>query len=371
MSDAYSPGLMVTEMTRVRKVRRLPLKGKLLVSKGENITPYTIVATTNVPGRPHVINVANQLNIEPEDLPESMVVQIGDEIKEKDVLAKYRAFFGLFKGECKSHVAGTLEHISDITGQVTIREPAIPVEVTGYIQGRVIETLEEEGVVVETPAALIQGIFGVGKENYGQLKMAVKKPTDTLTDMKIKEEDKGKILVGGALVTANALKKAEEIGVIGIISGGILDSELHEFLGYEIGVAITGHEEINTTVVMTEGFGKIPMAEKTFNLLASLEGEMASVNGATQIRAGVLRPEVIVPRKYVEIEEAEEVMGLSIGTRVRIIRTPFFGKLGTVTGLPIQLTKIDTEAKVRVLDIQLDQGGKVTVPRANVEIIEG
>ncbi|QNO14549.1 hypothetical protein HYG86_07025 [Alkalicella caledoniensis] len=371
MSDAYSPGLMVTEMTKVRKTRRLPLKGDVLVKAGEYVTPHTVVAKTNIPGRPHVVNVANQLNLEPEDLPEAMVKKIGDEIKEKDILAKFSSFFGLFKGECKSHVSGILEHVSDITGQVTIREPAIPVAVTGYVQGKVIETIDEEGVVIETPAALVQGIFGVGPESFGQLKMAVKKPTDVLTDTMITEEDKDRILVGGALVSSRAMKKAEKIGVIGIITGGVLDNELNDYLGYEIGVAITGHEDISLTVVMTEGFGKIPMAEKTFNLLKNLEGKMASVNGATQIRAGVLRPEVIVPREYEEREEDEEVLGLSIGTRVRVIRTPFFGKLGTVTGLPIQLTKIDTEAKVRVLELQLDQGGKVTVPRANVEIIEG
>ena len=37
------------------------------------------------------------------------------------------------------------------------------------------------------------------------------------------------------------------------------------------------------------------MAERTFELLASREGEDAAVNGATQIRAGVMRPEIVVP----------------------------------------------------------------------------
>ena len=370
MSDAYSPGLMVTEMTMVRKTRRLPLKGNVLVKTGDYVTPQTVVAETKVPGRPHVVKVANQLNLEPSDLPDAMVKKIGDEVKVKETLAKFSSFFGLFKGECKSHVSGVLEHISDITGQVTIREPAVPVAITGYIQGKIVDTIEEEGVIIETPAALIQGIFGVGPENYGELKMAIKKPTDILTDTMIKPEDKGKILVGGALVSSKAMKKANEIGVLGIISGGILDNELNDFLGYEIGVAITGHEDIGLSVVMTEGFGKIPMADKTFNLLKDLEGQMASINGATQIRAGVLRPEVIVPKKFEKEILEEENIGLRIGTRVRIIRTPFFGKLGTVTGLPIQLTKIDTEAKVRVLEVQLDQGGNVTIPRANVETIE-
>ncbi len=49
------------------------------------------------------------------------------------------------------------------------------------------------------------------------------------------------------------------------------------------------------TLVITEGFGKMAMAHRTFDLLKSKQGMKASVNGATQIRAGVMRPEVIVP----------------------------------------------------------------------------
>ena len=37
------------------------------------------------------------------------------------------------------------------------------------------------------------------------------------------------------------------------------------------------------------------MAARTFGLFQALQGRTASINGATQIRAGVIRPEVIVP----------------------------------------------------------------------------
>ena len=61
---------------------------------------------------------------------------------------------------------------------------------------------------------------------------------------------------------------------------------------------------------------------------------------------------------------------LQIGTRIRIIRSPYFGKLAKVTELPEQPVAIDTEAKVRVLKALLDSGETATVPRANVEIID-
>jgi len=96
-------------------------------------------------------------------------------------------------------------------------------------------------------------------------------------------------------VQLGALRKAIEIGVKGIISGGIEQKELTNFLGYEIGVGITGDEKVGLTLILTEGFGRIPMNHETFQLLESFGGKQACINGSTQIRLGVIRPEIILP----------------------------------------------------------------------------
>jgi len=41
-----------------------------------------------------------------------------------------------------------------------------------------------------------------------------------------------------------------------------------------------------------------------------------------------------------------------------------------VTGLPPELRTLETEASVRVLTVRFDGGAEVTMPRANVEMIE-
>ncbi|MCK4318864.1 hypothetical protein KAW53_08880, partial [Candidatus Bathyarchaeota archaeon] len=69
-------------------------------------------------------------------------------------------------------------------------------------------------------------------------------------------------------------------------------------------------------------------------------------------------------------DEPELSGGMKPGTPVRIIADPYFGGIGTVANLPVQLQIVETGSKVRVVDVQLDGGEKVTVPRANVEIIE-
>jgi Fe2+ transport system protein FeoA len=146
---------------------------------------------------------------------------------------------------------------------------------------------------------------------------------------------------------------------------------LTTFTGEEIGVAITGQEEVGITLIITEGFGKMTMSQRTFELLKEFEGYLASVNGATQIRAGVLRPEIIIPHEGLE-EGASEALsqGMVPGTPIRIIRQPYFGAIGKVHSLPVELQQLESESKVRVVNIELEDGEVVMVPRANVEIIE-
>jgi len=170
------------------------------------------------------------------------------------------------------------------------------------------------------------------------------------------------------------LDKARSVGAKGVIVGGIEDSTLKKFLGYDIGVAITGHEKCGVSVMVTEGFGRMRMANHTFKLINSLVGKMASMNGATQIRAGVIRPELIVPydsKTTVKSETTKKLEGgLVIGSLVRIIREPNFGMIGKVTSLPVELRNIETESKVRILEVELENGKRTFLPRANVEIIE-
>jgi len=373
MAHAYTPGLKVTERSVVRKTRRLPILGEVLVEKGKVVSPDTVVAQTNIPGNPMTVNVANILSVEPEDIGEFMKKRERDAVKKGDVLAEYKSFFGLFKHRVSSPVDGTVEMISMVTGQVTLREPPIPVEIDAYLNGVVEDVLPREGVIIRTEGAFIQGIFGVGGETQGVIRMAVNGPDDVLDENCLVNGDKGKIVVGGSLVTLGAIKKAEQVGTVGLVAGGIIDTDLVGYLGHDIGVAITGHEDIPLTIIITEGFGKMRMANRTFDLFKNLSGLKASINGATQIRAGVMRPEIIVPGyepkgKVVEQDLSE---GLVPGTPLRIIREPYFGLLAEVVDLPPELQIIETEARVRILRARLQDSGQIVIiPRANVEIIE-
>ncbi len=374
MGDAYSAGLRVSDHARVRNSRRLPLTGEVLVQVGDTLAPDELVARTDLPGKVFPVNLANKLGCMPGDVPRFMFEGKGGRVTKGEAMARTNGFFGFFKTEVPSPVSGVVESVSTRTGQVILTEDPIPIEVKAHLRGRVAEVFEGEGCLIETFGTLCQGIFGFGGEVVGPVKVLTDDPARTVTPDLITEEFAGCVAVGGGRLTHEAYEAAAAAGVRALVVGGVDYRDIKEILGYEVGVAITGHEDVTTTVVITEGFGDIAMARRTFELLAAAAGREASVSGATQIRAGVIRPEVVIPSD-VDADEAGKADegaggGLEIGTPVRGIRIPHFGRIGTVCALPVELAEMASGTRVRVLEAEWEDGGKAIVPRANVEVIE-
>jgi len=370
-AHAYTPGLKVKRALLVTKERRLPVPGKVLVEKGQRVEHKQIIAEAFARGDPYVAKVAISLGIESEDIIDHMIKKEGDHVEKDEPIAQYIAFFGLIKRYAISPTSGIIESISENTGQVVVRGDPLPIKLDAYIPGEVVKVNPMEGVIIQTKAAFIQGILGICGESHGRIKVLVDSPYEELTVEKISLDDKGCVLVGGSLVTLEALRKAVDIGVSGIVVGGIKHSALREFLGRDIGVAITGQEELGVTLIITEGFGKMTMSDRIFNLLRRFDGYMAHINGATQIRAGVMRPEILIPNDepYEEKSTDELSAGMKSGVSVRIIRRPYLGAIGRVISLPVDLQQLESESSVRVVEVEIN-GRRVIIPRANVELIE-
>ena len=373
MAHSYTPGLAVADRTVVRRRRLLPLPGTLLVKVGDRVRSDQAVARAELPGKVYPINLANQLSIAPDEINDYLVKKEGDAVQKDEILAENKPLIKWFKTEIRSPVAGTVESLSVVTGQVLLREPPRVLNLLAYIDGTVVETIRGQGVVVESACSLVQGIFGIGGEVWGDLLVAVASPDEPLSPGHLKPDMKGKIIVGGSFLPAETLARARELDIAGLVAGGIHDKDLRALLGYDLGVAITGTEQVGFTLILTEGFGTIPMAAKTFRLLSAHNGKKASISGATQIRAGVIRPEIIIPRTSAAPDQAGEVerTGIRLGDSVRIIRDPLFGKIGEVSALPSDLARIPTESDVRVLEVAFADGARAVIPRTNIEVIEG
>ena len=372
MARSYTPGLKILSRTKLINRRLLPMKGSVHYKIGDLVNSDDVVASTNIPGNVQMLNVANQLNIEPENVPECMLVKLDEEITKGQVIAQSKGIFGLFKSQLKAPIDGTLANVSEITGQAILSEPPIPIEVDAYTSGKIIEVIEDEGVTIESEGVMVQGILGVGGENRGELVVVTSSPNEELTHTMIEAAHKGKIIIGGSFLNLQTFEKAKQVGVAGIVSGGFDYTALSSILGFSLGVAITGSEEIGPSLIILEGFGEISMATRTYELLKSNEGKFGSINGSTQIRAGVIRPEILIPLDNLDglVKEFDESdLAISQGSLIRVIRAPYFGKVGVVKSLPHELAKMESETLVRVANIEFEDGSIETIPRANLEMI--
>ena len=374
MRQAYTPALEVAERTVITKLRELPLKGTVLVSPGQVVTAEQPVLAADLPGEITIIRLADRLGFEPEDVARGLKVKPGDKVQPGQLLCEIKSFFNLFSTKYASNTKGTVEFFTEANGHLGIRQPPTLLEVRAYVDGRVVEIEERKSVSIESEGSLIQGIFGVGGERLGSIL-----PLPVALDRRVQAADlepfrpfAGKILIGGAAFTVEALTAAAAGNAAAVVTASVDSDTLGRFVGKEISVSVTGDESVPFTLIVTEGFGFLPLSPRIAELAVRLQGRRASVNGATQVRAGATRPEIIVPQPASAdaAPSAQTIKSLEPGARVRLIRVPYFGRLGVIKSLPADSRRIATGAVVRVLEVELDgEKEPVVVPRANVELI--
>lgn len=372
MTQILTPSLLVSPNSTIRRVRDLPVPGSIHTKIGALVSGAEVVASAERAGDLEIIRVAERLGIEPSEVKKGLAVKIGQTVEQGALLCKHAGLFGLFRSVLQSPVDGVIEFFAERTGHIGIRLAPKRIELTAYISGKVIEIEPGKSVTIESSAALLQGIFGVGGERRGKLEGLSARPDEIVTIQHIPDNCEGLVLFGGMRPTGDALAAARQRGAAGFICGSIDDLTLKDYVGFDIGVAVTGDEDVSMSLIITEGFGDIPISARAIELLSAHRGREASINGATQVRAGALRPEVIIPHAAAEEGRGKEepaARGLSMGANVRLIRFPFFGLQGEVVELPHALERLDTGAQARVLRAKLADGRVVTVPRANVELI--
>lgn len=361
------PSLKLAPHETICKVRELPLAGKILVKVGEDVTENTLVAETSLPGDLQIIRLPEITGLLPETIIRHLKIKVADKIKTDQIIFERAGLFGWFKSQVKAPINGTIEFISEKSAHIGIRlEPKL-MQIKAFIAGTVTKVDQNLAVHISTEATVLQGIFGVGKEKIGNLEVLPLATNQALLAENIPEDCQNKILVGGSYTDITAITKAAKLGAVGLICASIEDATLKAYLGYQLGLPITGHEEIPLTIIILEGFGRLDFQSEKLALLNKLNGRLASISGATQIRAGALRPEIIISKTPLAAEP-EKSRGLVVGQKIKLIRHPYFGKTALITELPKDLHPLETKALARVLKAQLENGEIITVPRQNVEL---
>ncbi len=369
-----TPSLFLSKCTDLVRTRELPVSGNIYVKKGDFVSSEQVIGEAFLEGELVIVRAAERLGVNPEEVIKGLKAKEGEEVKVDTPLCEIRSLFGLLKSSATSPVVGTVELISKETGHIGIRLPQKNLTLKSYVSGEVLQIENNRSVTIRSCCAIVQGIFGIGGEQTGVIFDLGITNNGIVNAKDIPENCKGKILIGGASATTEALLKSRDAGAVGFVVGSLKDEPLRKFLGYDIGIPLTGNEDIDMSVVITEGFGFLPMASQTHSILKSLDSWTGAINGTTQIRAGAIRPEVLAFYEAKTSEVAKvlknEDIELKEGVVVRIVRAPYFGEIGKVESLPTETRRIDSGTMTRVVNIKLDKQ-IVCVPRANIEIIGG
>ena len=263
--------------------------------------------------KPVKINIAKALNIKPSSINRYLNFGVNDFVMKKQILANkvtgnskkdlMGMITGMFQSEepkkdessgifpdakyksVKSPTTGFITDIDKETGEITIQYKSKPYLMHSFVNGIVAKIDEGLSVDIEVEGASADCVIGFGGENHGRLKIA-----DVMLDNTFED----KIAVFFTPINLDTLNLAKTYNVKGVVAPSIDNKDWVDFYGEEIGVALTGKENIDFTLLLTEGFGKVRMNNDYVEFFKDMQGKVASVNGRTQIRAGVIRPQVIV-----------------------------------------------------------------------------
>ncbi|MGI6344970.1 MAG: hypothetical protein ACOX18_07955 [Bacillota bacterium] len=316
------------------------------------------------------IDVAQELGVNPMFYKDYLLVREGSNVIPDQPLAVRRG--SPQHKYVLSPIYGRVHRVQD--GKIELLPLHARTELQAYLAGRVTAVRPGHGVTIRAWAHLVQGVYGIGGEAGGELLLAAG-PHQVLSSSDVGEHWRGKVVVAGQTADVQLLAAAREAGAVGLILGYLPYEELHAFTGGSGLLGLTGDEAAGLTLILTEGFLAAPLNEAAWSTLQGLEGRYASINGTTHIRAGVIRPEIVVsepewPAAAAAGNSPGEERELQPGSLVRLLRDPLRGQVGEVCELYTRRQPMESGSLVRAARVRV-AGQDVTVPIANLALLKG
>lgn len=350
---ALAPVHHILPLTTIVRERLLPVKGKVLAHMNQKVSPTDIVAEASW-AREHIfLDVARTLNLSPDAADRLMRCKTGDRVPAGAVIAVGR---GVLPKTIKSPSEGRV--VAAGGGQVLIEAGESRMELRAGISGIVMQMIPERGVVIQTAGALVQGVWGNGRVDTGVMSNLAEKSDTLLTTDRLDVSLRGSVLVAGQVRDAETLRAAQELPVRGLIVGCLYPSLLPTA------------REMRYPIVVTDGFGSMPMNAAAYRLISTNAKREATLNAEVFDRYGGMRPEVIIPLPVTtEPAQPHDVEAFAPGQTVRMRRQPAVGSIGIITALREGLTTFPSGLRAPAAEIKLENGEQILVPLPNLEVV--
>lgn len=354
--------------------RFLQGNGKIVVAAGQEVSPSDVIGKSTISAGFRRVNISQALSVNPKDVKKYLQRSIGKVIYKGELLG-YKSG-GLFGGKklLLAPTDGILEQLDEVTGILKLKILPHTVDLPAAVFG-IIEKVDhvKKAVIIKTQVTQIYGMLGSGRPREGYLKVLGGRG-DLISSDRISPDFNDKIIVGGGQIYKDGLKEAVSFGVKGIITGGINASDFKGMSGGKIKFAHS-ESEVGIGVLVTEGFGTIPIGEDIFEILKSfddrfviLEGNSARVDLPSVSANSLINIKKVHLPKFTELTSYVNEDSLRLGKEVRIIGSSYMGEQGQVESVDQMTTKLPSGAITYMITIAT-KSRKIKVPYNNLEII--
>jgi len=329
------------------------MSGRVLARRGQLVSAIDVVAEAVLNPEHMLLDIARGLGVSAKQADKLLQCKSGDEVGEGDILA---GRLGMGRRVVRAPFPGRVMVAGE--GQVLLQLDGQPQELKAGYPGLVVDLIGERGVIIETTGALIQGVWGNGRINYGLLSIQALAPDALLAAEQLDVSLRGTVIFGGICIDERALLAAEDLPVRGMILAS-MDSAL-------VPLAL----RLSYPIVLIEGFGHLPLNPQAFKLLASSERREAALNAEPWNRLAGTRPEIILTAPSQTAHQPPlDTATYSTGQTVRIIHRPYQGQLGMLAAVYPGQIRLPSGIAAPAADVRLENGELVLIPLANLEII--
>ena len=348
-----APVLNILPLATIVRERTLPVAGKVNAHVNQRVNPTDVIAEASF-SREHVLfDVARTFGVSPGAADKMIKVNAGDRVMQGALVAESS---GLISRSIKAPRPGRVMIVGG--GQVLMEVGDTRIELRAGLPGVVTQVLPERGVVIQTAGALIQGVWGNGRIDNGLMVNLLEKPDDVLSANRLDVSLRGSVILGGHVRDLETLKAAAELPVRGLILSSLLSP------------LIVNAYQMRYPILVTDGFGAMPMNSAAFRLLTTNDKREATVNAEHFDRYSGNRPEVIIPLPVsTEPPEPNSFEPFRPGQTVRLRRPPYAGTIGTISFLPAGLSTLPSGLRAPAADVKLENGETVLVPLVNLEVV--
>jgi hypothetical protein len=344
----------ILPLTTVRRERSLPSPGTVTARVNEKVQAGDVLAQAEPPARHYLLDLARGLGLPEKEALRHVRRQPGERVDSGDVLA---GPVGLARRTLRAPAAGQIINVHD--GRILFQAHGEMVSLKAEYSGIVVATDGVQSITLEATAALVQAVWGNGRQDHGVLRVTGNGPSERLKTDDLDINLRGAILVAGVCVHTAPLHQATELSCRGLILGG-LASDL-----------IPVVRRLSYPVLVIEGFGDVPMNAAAYSLLTTNAGREASLDGRVGGLYSNQRPEVIIPLPATrQVALPDEIIPPNPGVRVRVVHPPYQGAVGVVREVLQRAVGYPSGILARSARVDLEGIGTINVPLANLEILQ-